>query len=250
MKRRFVGVSAAIALALIGTLIIVAYVGAAEDRALAGEKTVDVYVAAKTIEEGTPADEIEGSVDQERVPAKVRAQDAVTDLGDLGERVASSTISPGEQITNARFIERSDLGQLGQVTVPDGLLQVTVALAPERAVGGQIQPGATVGVLASFDPFQTTDESGDSAPEAPNSTAFIKHKALVTAVQQSDQAASNEDDANQAPTGNLLVTMALTAPEVERVVFTAEHGFLWLAFEPQDAPTDGTQVTTRAEIYP
>lgn len=249
MKRRIVGITGAVLLAAVGTLVLVGYVNAAEDRALAGEKTVDVLVVAKAVDKGTSADELADLVREEQVPAKVRAEDAVIDLDTLGDRVTSVSLSPGEQVVAGRFVDPSDLESVGQVEVPDGLLQVTVALAPERAVGGLIEPGSTVGVLASFEPFDSENENGQQGPKSPNSTHFIKHKALVTAVQSSGQAASDDDDPNQAPSGNLLVTMALTAPEVERVVFTAEHGSLWLAFEPTDAPTDGTQVVTRAEVY-
>lgn len=247
MKRRIVGIIAAIALAGAGTFVLIAYVGAAEDRALAGERTVDVYVAAKAIERGTPADEIEGLVDEERVPAKVRADDAVTDLGDLGERVASSTISPGEQITAARFVETSDLDEFGQVTVPDGLLQLTLSLDPERAVGGLIKPGSDVAVVASFDSGSGNEEEGDStsAPDT-NASHIIKHKALVTAIQTSTEVA--EDNTDQAPGGKLLVTLALSGPEVEQVVYSAEFGSVWLAFQPDDAPEDD-QVVTRANVF-
>lgn len=244
MKRRIVGVSTAVMLAAVGTFVLVAYVGAAEDRALAGERTVDVLVVKKPVETGTAADELAGMVKTVQVPAKVRAQDAVSDLSDLGDRVASADLSPGEQVVAARFVEAGELQQVGEVTVPDGSFQLTVALAPERVVGGLIEPGATVGVLASF---ESLDAEG---AQSPTSTHMILQKVLVTRVQRSEGVASNEDDKNQAPSGNLLVTLALEdAGAVENVVFTAEHGSLWLAFQPSDAPEDGARVVTRAVIY-
>ncbi|MBI2170022.1 MAG: Flp pilus assembly protein CpaB [Actinobacteria bacterium] len=256
MKRRIVGVATAIAMAAAGTFVIVAYVGSAEDRALAGQRTVDVLVAAKPIEKGTAADDLGDLVKTERIPAKVRAQDAVGDLADLGDRVAAVSFSAGEQLTASRFVKPGDLALAGQVEVPDGLLQVTLALSPERAVGGLIEPGSTVAVLGSFEPFdiatdQPVDVDGTVVPpggKTPNSTHIIKQKALVTSVQQSDAVASSDTDENQAPKGNVYVTLALTGPEVEQVVFSAEHGTVWLAFEPEDAPTDD-HVVTRANVY-
>jgi pilus assembly protein CpaB len=50
------------------------------------------------------------------------------------------------------------------------------------------------------------------------------------------------------PVGNLFVTLALDGPSVERVVFGAEHGRLWLAAQPADAAEGGTKVQTRAEM--
>jgi len=238
MKRKVIAVVAAVALAVVGTAALVAYVGAAEDRALAGESVVDVLVVSETIERGTPAADLDGFVTTERVPAKVRADDAVSDLEDLGNRVAAVDLLAGEQLVAGRFVAQTELAALGEVEVPDGLLQVTVAVAAERAVGARIEAGATVGIVSSF------AEGGGF----PDMTHFIKHKALVTAVQ-GDVVASDDEDPNQAPTENLLVTLALTAPEVERLVFTAEFGSIWLAFEPPDAPEGGTSVITKAEVF-
>lgn len=256
MKKKLVGVVTAVVLAAVGTLVLVAYVNSAEDRALAGERTVDVLVVTRAIDRGTPAEDIAAAVETEQVPAKVRADGAVTDVEDLGRRVAAVGLRPGEQVITSRFVDPSDLESVGQVAVPDGLLQVTVALAPERAVGGLIEPGSTVGVLASFEPFQLSNEEPveleghriKADGQSPNSTHLIARKALVTAVQ-SGEPSSADDDPNQAPSGNLLVTLALDAPGVEEVVFTAEHGSLWLAYEPGDAPEGDTQIVTRAVIY-
>lgn len=251
MKRRIVGVGLAVMLTVVGTFVLVAYVNTAEDRALAGERTVDVLVVAKPVDQGTAAADLQGLVKREKVPAKVTADDAVTDLAALGERVASADLSPGEQVVARRFVEPSDLNMVGQVSVPDGHLQLTVALSPERSVGGLVRPGATVGVLASFDSSGAGPTEGDdpAAPAGGAATEMILHKVLVTQVQRSDSAGS-DDDPDQAPSGNLLVTLAIeSAHDVERVVFTAEHGSLWLAFEPKDAPEDDGPVVTRAVIY-
>ena len=64
-----------------------------------------------------------------------------------------------------------------------------------------------------------------------------------------DQAAGDESKAAGAPTGKLLVTLALDAPSVERVVFAAEHGTVWLSAEPSDAPEDGTKIVERGNVY-
>ena len=51
------------------------------------------------------------------------------------------------------------------------------------------------------------------------------------------------------PVGKVLVTMALDGPSVERVVFAAEYGRLWLTSEPMDATEGGTVVQSLAEVY-
>ena len=52
-----------------------------------------------------------------------------------------------------------------------------------------------------------------------------------------------------APTGNLLITLALDPAQAERVIFSAEHGMLWLASQYTEIELDGTRVQTRGRIY-
>ena len=173
---------------------------------------------------------------------------------------------------------------------------MTVALDPERAVGGELKVGDTVGVVLSFDPFDTnvtrfdpanpfpvpapdtqptpdaradgeqtdgttsTDESDSS--KTPNVTHLTFHKVLVTGVQfnQNDTSAAESGEAadetttdgetvERAPSGALLVTLALSSPEVEQVVFAAEFGHIWLTAENADADESGTRIVDLGEVY-
>jgi pilus assembly protein CpaB len=46
-----------------------------------------------------------------------------------------------------------------------------------------------------------------------------------------------------------MVTLALNAPNAEKVVFGAEHGKIWLSLEPANAAVGGTRVLTEKNIY-
>ena len=84
MNRRTVGIIAAIALAAVGTFVLVAYVRGAEDRAVAGEKMVDVVVASKTIDAGTAARRPhQRDARRSRCPRRSRADVAITSLKDV-----------------------------------------------------------------------------------------------------------------------------------------------------------------------
>ena len=52
-----------------------------------------------------------------------------------------------------------------------------------------------------------------------------------------------------APTGNLLITLALEPAEAERLVFAAEHGSVWLAAEGSEVSEADTVVQTRRTVY-
>lgn len=282
MKKRVVGFIAAVVLALIGTTLLVAFVKGAEDRALAGETIVEVYVANTTIEQGTAGEDLVDKVSLEKIPTKVQVEGAVGDLGDIDGLVAEVDLLPGEQITFDRFVERSSISRYARtVQAPNGLLEMTMSLSPERVGGGSIRPGDTVAIVGSFEPFDietavlpegldisVTSDQLDQLLEAffknddlvgdqtPNATHILKHKVLVTHVQEEELPQETFDSDGEvvgngaiAPTGNLLITVAVDAPTIERIVFTKEFGLIWLAAEPSDASEEGTGLIDRGNVY-
>lgn len=258
MKRRVIGITVAVLLAVLGTFVLTAWVGTAEQRALAGVETTQVYLVSEDVPRGATASELEGKVRLEQIPAKARAEDAITDLGELGERIAAVDLVAGEQLLATRFVAPAELEAMTQVEVPDGLHQVTVLLDPQRALGGNVRPGDTVGVVSSFDPFLNNGADGN---ETPNSTQLILHKVLVTNVQVPPASGTTgpvggegDDETGEQtppppPGGSLLVTLAIDQESVERLVFTAEHGRLWLTAEPEEAPEPETPIRTRTNVY-
>jgi pilus assembly protein CpaB len=255
MRRRVTGIVAALVLASLGTVLLVVYVQSARNEAVAGERMVDVLVVSDAIDRGTKVADIEDAVDTKQVPAKVRADGAVGDLADLDdELVAAVDLVPGEQVVATRFVSRQEAAR---GDVPEGLQEVTVPLEPARALGGRIAAGDTVGVFLSFDPF----DIGNTGTKTANSTHLELHKVVVTRVQLDDSASSSIGSSDEdteaddtegtgdAPAGTFLVTLAVDAPSAEKVVFAAEHGFLWLSAEPLEAEEGGTSVITRGNIY-
>ena len=270
MRKRVLGVVLSIALAGVGVFLTLAYVNKAEERAVAAEETVEVLVVENTIVAGERAQDIGGRIKAVLVPAKVQAAGSVASLADLEGKVAAVDLQPGEQVLESRFITEEELVENVGLQIPEGLLEVTIAVAPDRALGGELQPGDMVAVVASFEPFQvqaiepgeieeffgaTVEDDENRNLRTPNTSHIILHKILVTYTAQerlpapTDREDAAEEGVELAPTGNLLVTMAMSAPDVERVVFSAEHGTVWLAREPANASESGTQIQTRGTIY-
>jgi pilus assembly protein CpaB len=262
MMRRVLGVVAAVMLAAVGTAFLVAYVRGAENRALAGQETVEVLVVKEPVEKETKAEDLSALVVSERVPAKVRASGSVTDLDDLEGQVVAVDLLPGEQLVRSRFMTPAALAQASEVQVPEGLQEVTISIEPQRAVGGRIQPGDIVGLFSSFD-FNderedeqiASEENEDYRQKLSETTKVILHKLLVTNVQveQLPQATGDDDGERTgpdlAPTGNLLVTLAVSTAQAERIVFTAEHGTVWLTAQNEDTTEDGSQLRVPRNIY-
>ncbi len=226
MTRRVFGMLVAVLFAVVGTVALVAYVSSAEQRALAGEELVEVYVVAAPIAGGTATEQIEELVTVEQVPVKIRAEGAVASLPALAGFVAAVDLLPGEQLVTGRFVQRSEFAdrEIG-IDVPEDMVEITVELDAQRAIGGLLEAGQTVAVLASFDPFQLSRTvipiDGEAVPvpsavgddvegTTPNTTDLLLRKVLVTAVQKPSNPASEEDlQLTTAPEGTVFVTLAV-----------------------------------------
>ncbi|MDQ3640562.1 MAG: RcpC/CpaB family pilus assembly protein [Actinomycetota bacterium] len=230
-RRKLMGIIASVVLAALGTGLLVAYVRSAEDRALDGEEAVGVLVVTETIPKGTRAEDVTAKVKTEQVPSKVVAQGSVADLRVLNGLVAGGDLLPGEQLVQSRFAAAA---ATGVAIPPPGALRVTVAMDALRAVGGQVRTGDSVGLVASF--------------AEPETSRLVLQKVPVTDVRTEAGVAITGKPDGTAVTGRLWVTLAVDAPSVERVVFAAEHGTLWLAWEPKEANEAGTKVQTRAGV--
>lgn len=264
MRARLLAGLLAVALATVGTFVLVNYVRDVEARVLEGQQVVQVLVVRAPIEQGTPAEEIGDQVALEETIARLAVAGAVNDLDEVSGLVAATAMVPGEQLLRSRFVAPEDLTAIGGVEVPADLHQVTVSLDAQRTVGGILRPGDTVGVFASVEtvaPDGADDAPADTTPpDAPaaatplpatgEGTHLILHKVLVTRVQY-EQAVPDEPGRFEqtAPTGRVHVTLATTAGDAERIVFTAEYGSLWLSLEPEGAPESGTSVQGRESIF-
>lgn len=240
MNKKVVGVAAAVVMAIIGTIVLVAFVQGAEDRALEGEALVSVLVTEQQIPAGTPVAELEGLVVAEEIPEKIAPAGVVSDLVQVTGQVTAVDILAGETLLAGRFVQPDNFSaRRGAVEVPEGLLEVTVAMSQEQFVGGVPTPGDSVAFIVNgpredFIPF-TQDPLGgapvDPATGAPQQgltlTKIIVQQALVTNVQGNPlpEAAIQAQTATErvAPAaGSLLVTVALNGPDTERLLYVRD----------------------------
>ncbi|MGR7028138.1 Flp pilus assembly protein CpaB [Geodermatophilus sp. URMC 62] len=239
--RRLLAAVAALLLALVGTVVLVAYVRGADARALEGVQTVPVLVVDRPIAAGTPADQLDGLVRTELLPARAAVEGRVEDLAQLAGRVADVDLQPGEQLLAGRFVAPEELTAPGTVPPPAGAAEVSILLEPQRAVGGRLAAGDTVGVHVSL--------------AEPAATHLVLDRVLVTQVQGAPAPAADGEGAEAAasgggaPTASLLVTLGLPPAQAETVVFGMEHGTVWLSLEPADVDPSGTEVVTPDTLY-
>ncbi|MDP9429871.1 MAG: Flp pilus assembly protein CpaB [Actinomycetota bacterium] len=241
MRRRLLAATAALVLAVAGAIVLLAYVRAADSRALAGVRTVEVLVVAQPVPAGTPGAKVAALVRTETLPAKAAVDGRVTDLAQLAGQVATVDLQPGEQLLAGRFAAPGDLRTPGTVAPPEGTSEVSVLLEPQRAVGGRLAAGDTVGVHVSI--------------KDPASTNVVLHRVLVTQVQgapaqaQAGGEAETASSGGAAPSASLMITLGLRPEQAEAVVFGMEHGTVWLSLEPEGTDTAGTEILTPANVY-
>ncbi len=263
-RRRVIGIVVAALLAVAGVTALVTYVQSAKDSAVAKEALVPVYMVDKMIPKGADAATIKASVSVEQVPARLKQPGAITDLNAVGTQVAGSDIQPGDQLIAARLVAKTESA------VPAGKVEVSATLEPERAVGGVLKTGDTVGVYLSFDPFKldaagepsleppanpdttTSSTSTTEAKRTPNMTRLEFQHVLVTNVQIADKQTETVDGKDQTKlttSTHYVVTLALTPEQSERFVFATEFGHVWLSSEAATVSDDGTRLVTLGNVF-
>ncbi|MGK3649955.1 Flp pilus assembly protein CpaB [Pseudarthrobacter enclensis] len=247
MKSRLLAGTAAVALALVGALIMIAYANGAEQRAMASMEVKDVLVVTKAIPAGTAVSDLAGSLVIEKVPAKAVSATALSTLDHKTNTVAAVDLLPGEQLLEARLVPAAEVTDDKSMKVPAGFQEVSFQLEPQRVVGGNISVGDHVGVAMSF------RDGVDKGKPAGASTQLTLRKVLVTAVQRAPQAAAGSDDAKAentaVPDGLLIVTVAVNDIDANKIVFTSEFGTIWLTKEPLDAQDSGPRIEHLDTVY-
>jgi pilus assembly protein CpaB len=240
-RRRVLAIVTAVVLTLFGTIVLIAYVNSAEERALAGSELVEILVAAQEIPASTPAASLADKVVTRLVPEEFVPGDAVRNLESLGEKVTLERVLEGEPIVERQFGERSSVRPGGGGEIEEGLEIVTVALEPQRALGGQVTEGDLVGVIVSVEPDSGENSSIDgTGGEA--TTAMVLAGVPVTDVR------GGADPETGEASDLIMVSLQVDQPDAERVIFGAEFGRLWLTRQGEGLQPDD-QKRTRTNIY-
>lgn len=245
MIRRIIVALIALAIAATGGVLTFLYASGADARAVAGMSPERVLVVAEPIAAGTPAEAIAASVTVSEIPAAAVVPGGVADLAEVAGMLTTTDLQPGEQLLAARFESPDGLTEV--VDVPPDMHQISLQLETRRVIGGELQPGDTVGVFLSGTVVTgTSTESTES-----DQTHLILHKVLVTAVTGASGVVTDEngDEVEQEAEDTIMVTFALSAADAEQLVFGAEFGQIWLSLEGAGVSEDGTRLVTPVEAF-
>lgn len=250
MKSRLLAGTAAVALALVGALIMIVYANGADQRAMASTNPRKVLVVEKAIPAGTPVNDMAASLAIQDVPATAIAATAVTSLDGKAGTVAAVDLVPGEQLLAERLIAPEDVKAKSGVEIPAGLQEVTFELEPKRVVGGRLEAGDHIGIALNY------KEGADKGKADAETSQLTLRKVLVTAVQRAPQASGTEKPADGSnpqdttlPQGSFMVTVAVNDIDASKIIFTSINGELWLTKEPLDAKDSGGFVARKDTVY-
>ena len=250
MKSRMLAGTAAVALALVGAVLIIFYAQGADARAMATTSPKKVLVVQKAVPAGTPVNDMASSLIIEDVPAAGVATTALTSLDSKAGTVAAVDLVPGEQLLAERLVAPAEVKSSGSVKIPAGLQEVTFELEPKKVVGGRLEAGDHVGIALNFAAGADKAKAGDPT------TQLTIRKALVTAVQRAPQPSATAKPADGTnpqdttlPQGSLMVTVAVNDVDASKIIFTSNNGDLWLTKEPLDAQDNGGFIARKDTVY-
>jgi pilus assembly protein CpaB len=250
VKSRLLAGTAAVALALVGAILIIFYANGADQRALASTEPRDVLVVKEAVPAGTPVNDMAASLVIEKVPAAGKSDSALSTLDNKAGTVSAADLVPGEQLLAERLVAPEEVKTEGVAKVPAGMQEVSFQLEPKRVVGGRINVGDHVGISLNFGNGAYKAKAEDAT------TQLTLRKVLVTAVQRAPQAASTEKPADGSdpadttlPEGSLMLTVAVTDIDAGKIIFTSINGELWLTKEPLDAQDNGPRVERKEVVY-
>jgi pilus assembly protein CpaB len=229
MTRRLIAVTVAIALAAVGTAGILWYVISANDRAQQNlTDPVRVAVADKQIPAGTSGTVIREQklVRYVQMPKGVVPQEDV--LGDIGAEfdnlVVTANVEEGFMVLRPMFGERSQV--TSGLPTPPGKMAVTVETGAPEQVAGYVRPGAEISVFATY---KLLDAAGEE-------TNITRTKLLLARVQVlavgsnrgSTDGGATATGGSGGGDGALLITVAVSQTEAERLILAKNNGSLYL----------------------
>jgi pilus assembly protein CpaB len=250
MQSRVLAILVAVVLALVATAALVVYVNGADRRAISDQEPRQVWVAIKAIPAGTSGETARNTelIGLREVPRRNVVAGGVISLSQIQGKHAAVDIVAGEQLLQKRWVGAEEVTGRRLLTIPPKHQALSIGVDTTRQVAGFVTPGDKVSLVLSI--------SGQGGESLELSRFLLQNiqvlavgaTALANATTQGgggrvDQS-SGGGGGDQSRSANLTaVTLAVPEKHVERVVYAAENGSIYLTLMPPDAepapPSDG-----------
>lgn len=246
--KRTTGLVASVVLAALASLALISYMNGVESRAFAGAETLEVWVASADIPAGTSAEQAKanGQLATTRLPRKALATGAIGSLAQIAGKVAAVNIVRGEQILTSRFVERGTGG--AGLVIPKGRQAMSLEVESPPGVAGFVHAGSHINVLAHVDIV------GANGSAVEPQTQFVIQNIEVLAVgtrvvEAADDGARAEAGRQQELSDSVLLTLAVTPNEAEKLGFAILEGEIYITLLPDDAAPAKTSGRNRRNEF-
>jgi pilus assembly protein CpaB len=251
MQSRVLAILIAVVLALVATAAMVVYVNGADQRAINDQEPVWVLVAKNTIKAGTSGEDAQnaGLIIRVTVPRKSKVGGALVSPTQLEQRYAAVDIAKGEQLLQERWVGAEDVAGRRLLQIPENHQALSLGLDITKQVAGFVTPGDKVGLVFTF---KKEEGNGESVER----TNFLLQNVQVLAVGATALPNGSSQSGGRVNQGrgsqNLTaVTLAIKKEDVERVVFAAENGSIYLTLMPPNAdPQEGIRGIDGGNVIP
>jgi pilus assembly protein CpaB len=233
MQSRVLAILVAVVLAMVATAALVVYVNGADRRAISGQQPRLVWVAAETIKAGTSGQTARntGKIKQVAVPNRNVVAGAVVSMAQIDKRYAAVDIEAGEQLLQKRWVGAEDVAGGRLLQIEPGHQALAIEMDLVRQVAGFVTPGDKVSLVLSM---KRPGPGGDL-----ERSQFLLQNVQVLAVGATAlanaAAQGGGSRVNQGRGEVAAVTLSIPESDVERVVYAAEHGSIYMTLLPPDA---------------
>jgi pilus assembly protein CpaB len=238
MDRRKGLLIAAAVIAVLGTLLVVAYVRTANSRAADQYQAVPVLKVVSQISQGETVAQAQaaGAIVSGNVARSSLLTGALTDLSSINNQVALTTLYPGEQIVAAKFgSPQSSTG----LNMPAGMIAISVSLTDPTRVASFVNPGNAVAIFLN-----------GTAGRGGSYSRMLLPKVQVIAVGSTstlDVTPNKAQTTTSLP--STLLTFAVTQQQAEKIFFAQSQGSLSLALLNGQSKVSSDPGVTAANLF-
>lgn len=243
MNRRVLTVAAAVLLAVLGTVGLFIYVNQADIRAIGDQQAVTTLIADKAVPSGTTAAEAEraGLLRTITLPAGSVPPEALAEISpDLGSLVIGPDLAPGQLLLRPMLVTSGR--PTGGLTIPEGMVAVSIALCLPEAVAGHVRPGASVAVFTTVVAVDGAEAKpgcdGEHKQQGEAFTRVVLPKVEVLSIGPSPAESTDGSEVQRAASTTstagpaeetVVMTVAVNQDDAERVITLTRTGLPYLA---------------------
>lgn len=245
MKSRTALNIVALVLAIVAGVSVFIYTSSADRRALENQSPKPVVVSRQDIPAGTLLGFAldQGWVVVTQVPQQSLPQGALQSVDDTNRALhVLQAVSAGQILLSANLVEK--MPQIGPLTIPQGLMAVTVELSDPARVAPFLRPGAEVAV------FNTVELDATRSGLTISTTKIVLDRVLVVGVGATTvSAAQEQNQSGEQAIAVALVTLAVTQAQAEVLVHSAQTGALYFALLRDGTVVSNPRTMTDAQIF-